>query len=116
MLKILPVSLVALLFCAASALADQSTGDLHLCTADEITTVPALQSDEAYDCTNDTNTEATPKALMCGAGGKAFCCTQKLTELGNCKPISGSKKRSVPLRDPSLAPQTMPAPMPNPTP
>jgi hypothetical protein len=116
MLKILSISCVVLMFSAAHTLADQTATDLHLCNADEITSVPALQSEEAYDCTNDTNTEATPKALMCGTGGKAFCCTQKLTELGDCKPVTAGKKRSVPLRDPSLAPQTAPAPMQNTTP
>lgn len=74
-------------------------GNLHICNADEITSLPVLQSDSAYDCINTQNYDETPKALMCGSGGKAFCCTQNVDQLGKCTPIIGGKKRSAPLHE-----------------
>lgn len=74
-------------------------GNLHICNADEITSLPVLQSDSAYDCINTQNYDETPKALMCGTGGKAFCCTQNVDQLGKCTPILGGKKRSAPLHE-----------------
>lgn len=87
-------------------------GNLHICNADEITTLPELQSDAAYDCINAQNYDETPKALMCGTGGKAFCCTQKVDQLGQCKPIIGGKKRSTPVHEP-IVPKGEPGSMEN---
>lgn len=80
--------------------------DLHICNADEITTIPDLQSDDANDCINDqsTNADDIPKALMCAPTGKAYCCTQKVDQLGQCKPVTGGRKRTVPIRDPNTVP------------
>ncbi len=117
MLKILSVSVFAILLLSITdARADQVPGDLHLCNADEITNMPVLQSQGAYECTSNQNTESNPKVLMCAPPGKAFCCTQKLTEIGACEPVIGGKKRSVPLRDPMLPPSVQPAPMGTPAP
>jgi hypothetical protein len=79
-------------------------GNLHICNADEITSWPDLQSDAAYDCINaqNGNYDETPKALMCGSNEKAFCCTQKVDQLGVCKPIIGGKKRSTPIHEPTV--------------
>jgi|GEM_PF-4749387 len=79
-------------------------GNLHICNADEITSWPDLQSDAAYDCINaqNQNYDETPKALMCGSNEKAFCCTQKVDQLGVCKPIVGGKKRSTPIHEPTV--------------
>jgi hypothetical protein len=111
MLKILSVSgFAVLLLSVAGARADQATGDLHLCNADEIIDLPVLQSAQATDCTNNQTTEPTPKALMCAKGGKAYCCTQKLDNVSNCEPITEGKKRSVPIRDPMQAAPGVPAP------
>ncbi|HVJ42300.1 MAG TPA: hypothetical protein VM639_12420 [Dongiaceae bacterium] len=89
------------------------TGNLHICNADEITSIPELQSDSAYDCINAQNYDETPKALMCGNAGKAFCCTQNVDQLGKCTPILGGKKRSAPLHEP-MTPKGEPGSMENP--
>lgn len=81
---------------------DGKAGNLHICNADEITSWPDLQSDAAYDCINTQNYDETPKALMCGSGQKAFCCTQKVDQLGICKPIVGGKRRSTPIHEPTV--------------
>jgi hypothetical protein len=104
MLKFLPIGFAVLLLGMAPATADQVPADLHLCNADEITELPALQSGQATDCTNIQTTEPTPKALMCAKGGKAFCCTQKLDSVSDCQPITEGKKRSIAPRDPALTP------------
>jgi hypothetical protein len=106
MLKFLPIGFAALMLGLGlgPAAADQVPTDLHLCNADEITDLPALQSTDATDCTNIQSTEPTPKALMCAKDGKTFCCTQKLDAVSNCQPITAGKKRSVAPRDPALTP------------
>src|SRR5260221_12451115 len=101
MLKILSVSVFAILLLSVTdARADQVPGDLHLCNADEITNMPVLQSQGAYECTSNQNTESNPKVLMCAPPGKAFCCTQNLREIVACEPVSAGKKPRWHLADP----------------
>jgi hypothetical protein len=100
---LIPVAIAAMLSLGGVALSDHARAadlsDLHICNADEITTIPELESDSANDCINDQNDNGLPKALMCSPGGKAFCCTQNVDQLGKCMPIVGGRKRTVPLHD-----------------
>jgi len=98
---------------SGAARADNVPADLHICNADEITTIPELQSDDANNCINDQSSanagdDQTPKALMCAPTGKAYCCTQKVDQLGQCKPVAGGRKRTVPLREPGTTPMGEP--------
>jgi hypothetical protein len=96
------LALAAGLALSPAARAADMTGQLHICNADEITTIPELQSDAANNCINDQTENETPKALMCAPNGKAFCCLQKVDQLGKCVPIVGGRKRTVPLHDPTI--------------
>lgn len=90
------------------ALAEDQPTNLHICSADEITTIPELQSDSANACLNNQNTDAMPRALMCTPKGKSFCCAQKIDQIIGCTPITGGTRRVTPLRDQTMPDQTIP--------
>jgi hypothetical protein len=109
----MPLAFAAVLSLGAAAMSDRAvaadqTDNLHICNADEITSLPALASDSANDCINNQRDDEMPKALMCSNNSKAFCCTQNIDQIGKCTPIVAGRKRTVPVRDPNAIPKGEP--------